>query len=134
MPGLPGRSPVPSGLFKSPNLEGYTTAMNVSQYEGLGADGIMANDNGGLHRMLWHFRKQSPPALFLLSSPAKARRAGDVRTSARGSKSSILWSRNVTINAHRVLESCPLSAREKLTLCAKCHSGTISRRSVLSRS
>jgi hypothetical protein len=29
------------GLFKSPNLEGYTTAMNVSQREGLGADGIM---------------------------------------------------------------------------------------------
>jgi hypothetical protein len=35
---------VPGGLFKSPNLEGYTTAMNVSQREGLGADGIMAND------------------------------------------------------------------------------------------
>ena len=36
---------MPGGLFKSPNLEGYTTAMNVSQREGLGADGIMANDN-----------------------------------------------------------------------------------------
>jgi hypothetical protein len=35
---------VPGGLFKSPNLEAYTTAMNVSQREGLGADGIMAND------------------------------------------------------------------------------------------
>jgi hypothetical protein len=32
------------GLFKSPNLEGYTTAMSVSQREGLGAAGIMAND------------------------------------------------------------------------------------------
>jgi Barstar (barnase inhibitor) len=42
---FPGRSPVPGGLFKSPNLEGYTTAMNVSQREGLGADGIMANDS-----------------------------------------------------------------------------------------
>jgi hypothetical protein len=36
---------VPGGLFKSPNLEAYTTAMNVSQCEGLGADGIMANDS-----------------------------------------------------------------------------------------
>jgi hypothetical protein len=35
---------VPGGLFKSPNWEGYTTAMNVSQREGLGADRIMAND------------------------------------------------------------------------------------------
>jgi hypothetical protein len=42
---LPGRAPVPGGLFKSRNLEGYTTAMNVSQRESLGADGIMANDN-----------------------------------------------------------------------------------------
>jgi hypothetical protein len=42
---------VPGGLFKSPNLEGYTTAVNVSQREGLGADGIMANDN---------FRNRSP--------------------------------------------------------------------------
>ena len=41
---FPGRSPVPGGLFKSPNLEAYTTAMNVSQREGLGTDGIMAND------------------------------------------------------------------------------------------
>jgi putative transposase len=41
---FPGRSPVPGGLFKSPNLEGYTTAMNVSQREGLGAGEIMAND------------------------------------------------------------------------------------------
>jgi transposase InsO family protein len=41
---FPGRSPVPGGLFKPPNLEAYTTAMNVSQREGLGADGIMAND------------------------------------------------------------------------------------------
>jgi hypothetical protein len=45
---FPGRSPVPSGLFKSPNLEAYTTAMNVSQREGLGADGIMANDRVNL--------------------------------------------------------------------------------------
>jgi hypothetical protein len=37
---------VPGGLFKSPNLEAYTTAMNLSQREGLGADGIMANDRG----------------------------------------------------------------------------------------
>ena len=36
---------MPGGLFKSRNLEGYTTAMNVSQREGLGADGIMANDS-----------------------------------------------------------------------------------------
>jgi hypothetical protein len=41
----------PAGLrcradwLKSPNLEGYTTTMNVSQREGLGADGIMANDS-----------------------------------------------------------------------------------------
>jgi hypothetical protein len=36
---------VPGGLFKSRNLEAYTTAMNVSQRESLGADGIMANDS-----------------------------------------------------------------------------------------
>ena len=42
---FPGRSPVPDGLFKSTNFAGYTTAMNVSQRESLGADGIMANDN-----------------------------------------------------------------------------------------
>jgi hypothetical protein len=40
----PRQVAVPGGLFKSRNLEGYTTAMNVSQREGLGADGIMAND------------------------------------------------------------------------------------------
>jgi hypothetical protein len=39
-----GRSPVPGGLFRSRNLEAYTTAMNVSQRECLGADRIMAND------------------------------------------------------------------------------------------
>jgi hypothetical protein len=42
---FPGRSPLLAKLFKSPNLAGYTTAMNVSQREGLGVDGIMANDS-----------------------------------------------------------------------------------------
>jgi hypothetical protein len=31
---FPGRSPLPAKLFKSPNLEAYTIAMNVSQREG----------------------------------------------------------------------------------------------------
>ena len=39
-----GRSRVPGGSSKSRNSEGYTTAMNVLQGEGLGADGILAND------------------------------------------------------------------------------------------
>ena len=49
---------MPGGLFKSPNLEGYTTAMNVSHRAGLGADGIVANEPyfklsvGGLVRAL----------------------------------------------------------------------------------
>jgi hypothetical protein len=41
---------VPGGSFKSRNLEGYTTATNVSLRERLGTDGIMANDTYSFFR------------------------------------------------------------------------------------
>jgi hypothetical protein len=42
--GFPGRSRVPGGSFKPRELEGYTTATNVSLCERLGTDGVMPND------------------------------------------------------------------------------------------
>ena len=45
---FPSRCPVPGGLFKSLNLEGYTTAMNVSQREGSGVGKILQASDGDL--------------------------------------------------------------------------------------
>ena len=54
---------MPGGLFKSPSLEGYTTAVNVSQREGLGADGIMANDRAAINPKSHVLRRSSIPTI-----------------------------------------------------------------------